>query len=154
MVTPTASRTSRSRWSTPSGMDSAAARGTTPRAPAHEMTAGTCHIGRSVSMWRQCWNPASGKIQAIRTAISVAVISSIGITHGWSAAAWVRTRPGSCSPMRAKTTLSRAKTTVPCTAWICNRVAEVVSRDASAPRITLATTTAVMPEAWNPSAST
>src|ERR1700759_163798 len=93
-----------------SGMDSAAASGTTPRVPAHDTTAGTGQDGRGAPPRR--WMTAdSGNTHSIRITISVPVTAS---ASGSQAPPPDRARisVGSCRPMRLNTTLSSRKMTV------------------------------------------
>lgn len=100
----------------PLGMDSAAASGTTPRAPAHDTTAGTRHSPRpdrpDPPAPRHFRTSATGNTHAIRTTSRVAVIASALSNHGSSAAARRRISAGSCSPVSPNTTLSSRNTTV------------------------------------------
>jgi hypothetical protein len=134
-MTAVASTTTRSRCrsgappSIVNGIDNVAASGTTPRAPAQEMTAGICHDVRCVP--RRNWaKKDSGNTQATRTTMSVAAIKMAGGSHDSPDSASARISVGSCSPIRLNTTLSSRNTTVPYTAVSCRRMLAVVSVDA------------------------
>ena len=92
-------------------MDRAAASGTTPRAPAHETTAGACHERWPVPI--RLWVMAArGKTHATRTTIRVTAMAAAANGQVPWAAGRSPISTGSCRPMRANTTLSSRKMTV------------------------------------------
>ena len=94
-----------------SGIDRAAASGSTPRAPAQDTTAGTLHDGRARP--RRGTASHSGNTHTARTASSVAVMAAACASQTQPCAPTARINPGSASPMRLNTMLSSRKTTVP-----------------------------------------
>ena len=98
-----------------SGTDSAAASGTTPRVPAHDVTAMTRNrrgaTARSSVASSSPGRNVAPATQITRAASSVAVTASDTSTKLCSLDGSCRTSPGSSSPMMANTALSSRNTT-------------------------------------------